>query len=902
MILEKLVSKLSSKHPCPEHLVDARMIAAEGMVLLKNDDHVLPLPIGKVALFGAGAIDTISCGTGSGYAMAPYTVTVDQGLTNAGYKLTSQKWLKRFTKMSVQANKRDKSLSMIDRLWSGMSILIDDLPISDEEMKEAKAADTAIYVLRRNAGENHDRKAEKGDYYLSDVERKNLERIAKNFTHTIVVLNTSIVDANFLFEIPGIDAAVLMGLGGCEGGNALADILSGKVCPSGKLTDTWAKRYSDYPASSTYSLNDGDSEQETYHEDIFVGYRYFDTFGIEPLFPFGYGLSYTEFRLSNMKVSADWNGVKITMTVENLGRTAGMEVVQVYVTAPEGKLTKPYQELKGFCKTELLHPNQSERVTITIPTESLASYDSERAAFIMEAGDYIIRVGNHSRNTEPAAVLRLDSEALVRQVRNEVCPDREIEVLIPPIRKTETVNATVIDMHSAECVTIDGACKIACVTNVYVAEGDSPVGGKLSEMPFSCEQKIVPVKACPDATLPDVKTGRVTMEEFVASLDVEVLLRLVTGIANETKHEVPSRMKRKVHIPKAPRSSGNTTALFTKSLGIPAWFVTDGPAGLHIPMHNATCYPVGTVLAQTWSEKSCRLMGKGVGKELLAYDHSVILGPGMNIHRDPLCGRNFEYFSEDPLVTGKAAAAATIGVQSQPGTGVSIKHFACNNQEESRATGNSTVSERALREIYLRGFEICVREAAPCTVMTSYNKLNGIQTSSHYELLTEILRGEWGFKGTVMTDWGTQSNKAYDLHAGNDLIMGGYRTQALKAALLGLVPEFAEDGYVKVEVSKVYGGFFQETVEYWNTFSPCADGKDTIQAQVKAGTVLNEKAVELIKSGVASLEEHPDGSKTVTYHGKSHGATLSLGDIQSCAMHVLHSIMESSAFDTMLKR
>ena len=756
-------------------------------------------------------------------------------------------------------------------------------------------------LSKHNVKQHHDRKAEKGDYYLSDVERKNLERIAKIFTHTIVVLNTSIVDANFLFEIPGIEAAVLMGLGGCEGGNALADILNGKVCPSGKLTDTWAKQYCDYPASGTYSLNDGDSEQETYTEDIFVGYRYFDTFGIEPLFPFGYGLSYTEFRISDAKVSADWNEIKVTATVENLGEASGMEVIQVYITAPEGALTKPYQELKGFCKTGTLHPNQSERVTIRIPMESLASFDTKRAAFIMEAGDYIVRVGNHSRNTVPAAVLRLDAEAVVRQVRNEVCADRDFDVLVAPVRTAEVYDVPVIDLHNEDCVTIDGECKIPRITNVYVSEGKAPVGGKLGEILFPCDQKLVAVKGRSDATLLDVKSGRVTMEEFVASLDEDVLLRLVTGVANETKYEVPNRMKRKVKVVQGARSSGRTTALFTKTLGMPAWYMTDGPAGLHIPLHNATCYPVGTVLAQTWNEKACHNMGEGVGKELRAYDQSIILGPGMNIHRDPLCGRNFEYYSEDPLITGKMAASTTKGVQSIPGVGVSVKHFACNNQEESRTTGNSTVSERALREIYLRGFEICVREADPCTVMTSYNKLNGVQTSSHYELLTEVLRGEWGFKGTVMTDWGTQSNKTYDLHAGNDLIMGGYRTQALKAALLGLAPEFAEDGYVKTEVSKVYGGYLKETVEYWNTFVLDADGMDHVHTNVKADVKLHEKVSEMVASGIAFVEEKPDGSKTVTYKGLNRGAYLSLGDIQSCAMHVLHSIMNSSAYDSMLK-
>ena len=873
-----------SRHPYPQHMQDGRQIAANGIVLLKNENNVLPLAGKSVALFGAGAVDTISCGTGSGFVFAPYTVTVEQGLKNAGLTLTSRTWLERFRKASKEANRKDKTLNMLDRMWSGLRILIDDLPITEAELKEAQAADTAIYVLRRNAGEGGDRKNEKGDFLLSDQERENLTLLGKHFAHTIVVLNTCVMDVSFIHEIPGLDALVLMGLGGGETGNALADVLTGKVCPSGRLTDTWAKRYADHPASATFAANDGDSLQEDYNEDIFVGYRYFDSFGMEPLYPFGFGLSYTSFSMKVTEVKADWNTITLIAQVTNTGKCAGREVVQVYVTAPEGRLTKPYQELKAYRKTKLLHSGESETLTLSLPTESLASYDEEKAAFVMEAGDYLLRVGRHSRDTQIAAVLHLDAEACVRQVRNEVHPDHALDTWKAPARTEiaaknpwmalEAKDVPVLSLDAVDCKTIDGACKT-------------------HESDRLTEQRMAKARPAKDATLPDVKSGKVSVEDFVASLDDETLLRLVTGAANETPHKVEKRMTRKAKRVKAPSSSGSTTGQYLDSLGIPSWLLTDGPAGLHLPGCGATCYPVGMVIAQTWDDELANRMGQGVGKELAAYHYSVILGPGMNLHRDPLCGRNFEYYSEDPLLSGKMAAATTKGVQSTPGVAVSIKHFACNNQETDRLKQNSTVSERALRELYLRGFEICVREAMPKTIMTSYNKLNGIQTSSNYELLTEIVRGEWGFHGLIMTDWGTESVKAYDYHAGNDLVMGGYDTDILLAALNGTAPEFTEDGYVTVVEKKVFGGFITQKMEYWNRFQPDASGPDTVTAKVAAGKEPNAKIQELIQSGVATMTEHADGSKTVTYRGLDRGQYLNRSDLQVCVCRVLEQLMDS---------
>lgn len=867
-------------HPYPEHMQQARRIAAEGMVLLKNENNVLPLRTKELALFGAGATDTISCGTGSGYVFAPHTVTVEQGLRAAGIRLTSQSWLKRFSDASRKANEEDKTLSEIDRIWSGLSILIDEPAITDAELQEAARADTAVYVIRRKSGEGNDRKAVKGDYYLSDMEEANLRKVAAAFSHTVVVLNTCVIDANFVNDIPGIDAALLMGLAGNEGGNALADILTGKISPCGRLADTWAKAYGDNPASKTFGANDGNSMQEDYAEDIFVGYRYFDTFGIAPLYPFGYGLSYTAFTMNCRAVTADWERIVLTVEVTNAGHMAGREVVEVYVTAPEGRLTKPWQELKGYVKTKNILPGESETVTVTIPTEALASFDADRAAFVMEAGDYLIRMGRHSRDTKVVQILRLDGEAVVRRVRNEFWPDHPVDVLKAPARKKEAAEAAVLELMAKDCVTIDGACRTA-----ETDEGN--------------RKKMQRIKPAFHAALPDVKEGRASMEEFVASLDDETLLRLVAGSANETPYAVASRMDRKAEPVKGPASSGSTTSLFVESLGIPNWLVTDGPAGLHLPLCEATCYPVGMVMAQTWDVEACEMMGTGIGKELEYYNYSIILGPGMNIHRDPLCGRNFEYYSEDPVISGKMGAAVTRGVQRTPGAGVSVKHFACNNQEADRLETNSTVSERALREIYLKGFEICVREAQPKTVMTSYNLINKVHTSSDYRLLTEVLRGEWGFKGLVMTDWGTKSVKPYDLHAGNDLIMGGYRSQFLMAALRGDAPAFGPDGYVKEEAFPVFGGFFKETVEYWNVFEPCRDGADLVSTTVAAGVEPSEKVKEKVKEGIAEVTENADGSRTVIYRGTNRGTYLERSDVQACVCRVLEQLMDSVSYRKM---
>ena len=460
-----------------------------------------------------------------------------------------------------------------------------------------------------------------------------------------------------------------------------------------------------------------------------------------------------------------------------------------------------------------------------------------------------------------------------------------------------------VELKAADFVTEDLRAKEESKTVTYVAEGntyESYIDANPYKLPYPCPEEIVTVKNVPDATLLDVKEGRVSMEEFIASLDTGTLLRIVTGIASETPHPVENRMKKKVSFVEAPKSSGQTTGQYVETLGIPNSYMTDGPAGLHIIGRPTAGWPVGMPLAQTWNMEILENVGDGFGQEMQEYHQSVILGPGMNIHRDPLCGRNFEYYSEDPLVSGKCAAAFTRGVQSHKGCNVSIKHFACNNQELDRATSNSSVSERALREIYLKGFEIAVRESAPGTIMTSYNQINGRHTSENKELLENIVRGEWGFDGLFMTDWNSQSYKPNDMHAGNDLIMGGLQVEYFENALYGSKPKFLEDGSVEEIVNMAYGGMMRQAIENWGAFAPEAGGSDVCEAQVASGAALGERVQKYVDSGVAEIKENSDGSKTVLYHGVDRGRHLPLGDVQRCAMDVLKYLMNSIAWDDMM--
>ena len=784
--------------------------AEEGMVLLENENQALPLSQGsKAALFGTGSYGTIKGGTGSGDVYNRYTISVYDALTST-YNISNMAWwgeyLKTFEEKKAQAAEEKKDNDYVKytqgRFGGADSFLAIDQALTQSDMDKAKAGGvmTAFYTVSRVSGEGADRTIGKGDYELSEVEYNNIKLIAKNFDKCVVLLNVGgVVDTKFFSEIEGVDGLVLMSQAGMEGGNALADILTGKTTPSGKLTDTWAKNYSDYPAATTIGDNDGDNKQEDYKEGIYVGYRYFDTFNITPAYEFGYGKSYTSFDVEPLTVAADENNVSVTVNVTNTGDTySGKEVVEVYFSAPDGSIEKPYQELAGFAKTDNLAPGESQKLTVTYKTTEMSSYDEAKAAYVMEDGDYIVRVGDSSRNTKVAGVLTLDKDVVTEQLSNQLTLDKNWKDLsktgkTPYSYKDEAAQikaAARIALPSAKIKTENNASKIDEKKVTTYLTADAAKDYKAAE-----NEVVETVDAVPANTkLIDVYDGKVSMESFVASLDDTQLANLANGISGaSTSGDTWGADANSV-----TGAAGETSQLYFNSLGIPNTVEADGPAGIRVTAETTdkdgnavynycTAFPIGTLLAQTWNTDLVNRVGKAIGEEMVEIGVTLWLAPGMNIHRDPLCGRNFEYYSEDPALTGYVGSAITAGVQSNKGVGVTIKHYITNNQETNRSAVNTSVSERTLREIYLKGFEMVVKSAQPMAIMSSYNKVNGTYACENFDLLTSVPRGEWGFDGMVMTDWGAGNRAGVDtmMHAGNDLVMPGRKQDRLIAALHG---------------------------------------------------------------------------------------------------------------------
>jgi len=780
-----------------ENLQVAYQAACEGMVLLKNDG-ALPFKTRKIALYGPGASMTIKGGTGSGEVNERHSVTILEGLENRGFEIATRAWIADFDKSYAEAEEaykieKKKRVNFL-KFGSIMNMLFDNFraPIGraiTEEDVVSSDTDTCIYVLSRQAGEGGDRRAEKGDMFLTDEEVAAISFCASHYANFLLVINCgSSIDMSFAEEIPGINAILYFCQLGTEGGNAFADIVSGKVSPSGKLSDTWAKQYSDLPFANEYSYLNGNLEDEFYKEGIFVGYRYFDSFGVEPAYPFGYGLSYTDFSVRSAGISAEGSNVTVKASVTNTGDTyPGQEVVQLYVSAPNGKLFKEYQVLAAFAKTDVLLPGASRTVELRFDLKSLASYREADASYVLEAGQYILRLGNSSRNTMVIGGLTVREETIVSRHQN-ICPlVKPVEELVSESYAFETLADNLphleIDLSAIETV---------------VYEYETP-------------------EICRD---PRVQT-------FVNSLSLEEMVDIVVGIGmfgGETRFNLPG-------------SVGNTTSKFWDR-GLANVALCDGPAGLRIQKRSTvdkkgkvkpvdlalsifeafpdfvkkmmtgdpnketvlyqytTAFPVANALAQTWNQELMQEIGTAIYREMKEYGCTFWLAPAINIHRNPLCGRNFEYFSEDPRLSGSIAAAITRGIQQEEGFYVTVKHFACNNQEDNRNGVSSNLTERTLREIYLRGFEIAVREGGAKGIMTSYNKINGVYASNCHDICTKALRNEWGFDGVVMTDWFStnkgQSNNALAMQAGNDLIMPGgghFKKEILKGVKSGQIPE-----------------------------------------------------------------------------------------------------------------
>ena len=768
--------------------------AKEGIVLLENDG-TLPIKAGKIALYGAGADLTIKGGTGSGEVNERHAVSILEGLEKSGFEVTTKRWISEYRKLyETEEDKYAKDIykKLLTLNFGEMMNIIGNpfqhpfgRQITEKDVTESDT-DTCVYVVARQAGEGADRRIEKNEYSLSNQEKANIAFCAAKYEKMIVVINVGCsFDMSFLDEIEGINAVIFFCQQGTMGGKAFADILSGEVTPSGKLADTWAYKYEDIPFALDYSYLNGNLEQEYYREGIYVGYRYFDSFNVAPRYPFGYGMSYTDFALHTKVVDTEGDNVKLTVSVKNTGMYAGQEVVQVYVSCPQMKMKKEYQKLAAFAKSKVLEPGEKQRLELSFSLKDMASYCESDATYVLEEGNYIVRVGNSSRNTEIAAVVNLDETVIIAQHENVCRCDRKvIEIISDKLEEVLDSEFPVLTISAAEFTTVN-----------YKYE--------TPEIFSSLET---------DALLDEL------------SLEEQISLTVGNGMKSGNYFH-------------APGSAGVTTVKLLDQ-GIPNVCLADGPAGLRLQRRSTvtktgnvkavdpfislmkyipeagkkvmlgnpdrnpviyqftTAFPVGLALAQTWNQDLAERVGDAVGEEMKAYGVTYWLAPALNIHRNPLCGRNFEYFSEDPYLSGMFAAALTKGVQKHRGCYVTLKHFCCNNQEDNRNKTNANVSERALREIYLRGFEIAVRESRPGAVMTSYNKVNGTYVNNNYELLTKVLRNEWGFDGVVMTDWFATGNKlgshALALAAGNDLIMPGGNSaekEILKAVETGEISE-----------------------------------------------------------------------------------------------------------------
>ncbi len=703
-----------------KYTAKARQAVAEGQVLLLNQNHVLPLPKGShVAVFGRMQLHYYKSGTGSGGMVNVNKVTGILEALEESEDVQVYEPLVGVYREWEKDHPFDEGVGWGNEPWSQEEMELNEALVEEAAEKN----EYAIVILARTAGEDKDNKMLEGAYCLTSIEEDMLQKVRKSFAKMIVLLNTgNIMDMSFMDQYRP-DAVMYVWQGGMIGGLGTVDVLTGKVCPSGRLSDTIAAQMSDYPADPYF----GGLEQNLYVEDIYVGYRYFESAAkSKVLYPFGFGLSYTTFSMEADGFSYAENQVSFVMKVTNTGSVAGKEVVQVYAKAPLGKLGKPARVLIDFKKTKELMPGECETLTFAIPTSVFASYNEVSTAgmpvgWVLEAGEYTIYAGGNVRDAYAVGSFTLDELQIVEECRNALAPTTAFK----------RMKMTAANEHA----------EAACVYEIAMEEVPlrvvSPEEKRNAELPESCE-----ITGDRGIKLADVKAGKATLDEFVAQLTEEELASIVRGEGMGS-----------------PKVTAGTAAAFggvTKSLlekGIPCGCCDDGPSGMRLDSGmKAFSLPNGTLLACTFNTQLNEELYAFTAVEMIKNRVDILLGPGMNIHRHPLNGRNFEYFSEDPLLTGKMAAAQVRGLKSAGMTG-SLKHFCGNNQETRRHTSNSIISERALREIYLRGFEIAVKEAKADAVMTTYGLVNGIWTSSNYDLVTDILRKQWGFEGVVMTDW-----------------------------------------------------------------------------------------------------------------------------------------------------
>lgn len=702
-----------------KYLDTAAKMVSEGIVMLKNNNNALPLDTDKeVAVFGRIQFHYYKSGTGSG-GMVNVTKVVNilDGLIDNGVKV-NEKLLDTYRKWDKE-NPFD-----LGEGWGGEPWSQKEMPLDEGLVKEtAKSCETAIVIIGRTAGEEQDNRLEAGSYLLSDDEIAMLTVVRENFKKVVLLLNVgNIIDMTDINRIAP-DAVLYVWQGGMTGGKGTADVLTGKVSPSGKLPDTIAYKASDYPSDANFGR---EKNRDIYAEDIYVGYRYFETFAKEKvLYPFGFGLSYTEFEIKTEKAEITEGAVKLSASVKNIGSYKGKEVIEVYCEAPQGRLGKAARVLCGFEKTRELVPQEEQVVEIAVDIAKLASYDDSgvtgnKSCYVLEAGEYKFYVGSDVRSAEYACSFEQGEDLVTERLTQALAPVESFERIKP---------------------VCDGGAFSIGREAVPVSEVDESAR-RLEKLP-----KEIAYTGDKGIKLWDVKNGKNTMDEFIAQLSDYDLSCIIRGEGMGS-----------------PRVTAGTASAFggvsenLNGFGIPAGCCSDGPSGMRLDCGTkAFSLPNGTMIASSFNKELTSELFTFMGLEMAANKVDCLLGPGMNIHRHPLNGRNFEYFSEDPFLTGKMAAAELKGMAGAGVTGT-IKHFCANNRETNRHFIDSVVSERALREIYLKGFEIAVKEGGASSVMTTYGIVNGLWTAGNFDLNTVILREEWGFKGFTMTDWWANIN------------------------------------------------------------------------------------------------------------------------------------------------
>ena len=725
--------------------------AAECTVLLKKNGQFPLEKAGKLDAFGSGIRYTIKGGTGSGEVNSKRSYTIEEGLEKSGFTITSKDWLDAYDEVRKNAKKQFfkdlKAEAKEKHLNAFMYSMGKAMKEPNHRISLRKKTNAAIFVISRNSGEGSDREVLEGDVKLTKSEIRDILALNSMYEKFMLVLNVGgVIDLSPVMEVGNI---LILSQLGTDCGAVLADILLGRQNPSGKLTTTWAG-FDQYAKEGTF----GGWNDNLYREGIYVGYRYFDTFGKKALFPFGYGLSYTDFRQEVTGVTNEKDKICLRVNVRNTGKYPGKEVVQVYLSAPSETLDQPYQQLAGYAKTKNLEPGDEQELKICFRLSDFASYDEANGKYILEMGEYPVRVGSSSVNTVIAAAVTLEESVVIREVKN-CLGNPGFKDIKPEKKEKEEIPSTAI------CIHLSGSDFVK-KTIQYNRE-------------VQIDER---VRALSDEELAFLSIGNFDPHAKGLSIIGNAATH-VAGAAGETTSQLENKGIRPLIMADGPagvrialnyyeeggkqfdaRNNGMMMDSMLEMMGpVTAFIAKKLMGGKKVPRkavikeHAATMIPIGTAIAQSFNTELAEALGDIVGEEMEKFGIHLWLAPALNIHRSILCGRNFEYYSEDPLVSGLTAAAITKGVQRHKGCGTTIKHYAANNAETNRYCNNSRVSERAMREIYLRGFEICIERSRPKSVMTSYNLLNGTHTSEHKGLVEDILRSEFGFEGIVMTDW-----------------------------------------------------------------------------------------------------------------------------------------------------